>query len=87
MYLQHPAILAQYFQLSLPPAYTEVHTIIKLKLCASKSYPIKFKYYQYHVSTETEVQATTDNQGSEPACFGATPAPGEREHNVGIFLN
>ena len=23
---------------------------------------------------------------SEPACFGAAPAPGERENNVGIFL-
>ena len=22
---------------------------------------------------------------SEPACFEAAPAPGEREHNVGIF--
>ena len=26
---------------------------------------------------------------SEPACFGVAPAPapGEREHNVGIFVN
>ena len=38
----------------------------------------------------------TVSRVSEPACFGAAPgifypepapAPGEREHNVGIFLN
>ena len=24
---------------------------------------------------------------SEPACIGPVPAPGKREHNVGIFLH
>ena len=40
------------------------------------------------VCMRTTVPMNMSSHGvSEPACFGAAPAPGERVHNVGIFLN
>ena len=30
---------------------------------------------------------STGTQGSEPACFGAAPAPGKSKQKFGFFLN
>ena len=35
---------------------------------------------------QTNIFGYVQGRVSEPACFGAAPAPGERENNVGIFL-
>ena len=55
----------------IPISYTVVYLYAAMKRRKNKIGVISVSDAQFRVS--------------EPACFGAAPAPGKREHNFGIF--